>query len=370
MPNAIKPYQTMNRAAFSRVLLGLSFGAGVSFAMINQTASLGAQRCEQCNAKISRPSEPSCGCENHIHAQPQRTTNACNTCKPVCGPSFAEKFLKKLDEAGDRFEASRRKVKSGQCDSCFQNGEVRSNSPVRHTAQPSCGCETCSSEPIYKPALPHNLPASPPLPVQNFLPGATGAMDDQRPMAASKEPTKPILEETNKPIQEPALVGAPFVPRTPPTPPPTLSQPVAPPVESAEPQKLPSTTPSVPTLPDVLVDPFKDDPTAFHDPAQPKSIQLTSARRTQLNGLRLRSPHVAEPLTIDAPEPLTATQRDATRPEIDNATEIKELDRPEAVIPIAYQQMLPVRVSLRSSTSLSDPGEEPRVGRIAVPRSR
>ena len=75
-------------------------------------------------------------------------------------------------------------------------------------------------------------------------------------------------------------------------------------------------------------------------------------------------------MTIDAPEPLTPAQRNATRTEIGIATETTELDRTEAVVPIAYQQMLPVRVSLRSSSSPSDPGEEPRVSRIAVPRSR
>ncbi len=370
MPIAIKPYQTMNRAAFSRVLLGLSVSAGVSFAMITQTAGLGAQPCDQCDAKISRSSEPSCGCETNTHSHPQRITNACNTCKPDCGLSFAEKFLKKLDEAGDRFEASRRKVKSGQCDACFHQSERNRNLPIRHAAQPTCGCETCSSEPVYMPALPPYVQNHPPVQVRNSTPGTSGAVGDQRPKALIQEPTKPSLQETKKPIQEPALVRAPFEPRTPPTPPPTLSQPVASPVESAEPPKLPSATPAVPTLPDVLVDPFKDDPTAFNDPAQPKSVQLTSARRTQPNGLRLRSPHVAEPTTIDAPEPLTATQRDANRIEIGHASETKELDRTEAVVPIAYQQMLPVRVSLRSSSNPSDPGEEPRVSRITVPRSR
>ena len=42
----------------------------------------------------------------------------------------------------------------------------------------------------------------------------------------------------------------------------------------------------------------------------------------------------------------------------------------EAVVPIAYQQIQPVRVSLRSSSGPSDPGEDPRVSRIAVPGSR
>lgn len=370
MPNTIKTHRTMNRAAFSRVLLGLSASAGIGFALIAQTPGLCVPPCDQCDAKISRPSEPSCGCENNIHVHQHLSRNACNSCKPVCGPSFAEKFLKKLDEAGDRFEASRRKVKSGQCDACFHQAEAKSNSPTRRPAQPSCGCEICSSEPVCAPALPHYIPVPPPLQVRKSLPGASGAIGDQRPKNLAKEPAKPSLQESAKPIQEPALVRAPFVPRTPPTPPPTLTQPVASPVESAEPPKLPSTPPAAPALPDVLVDPFKDDPTAFHDPAQPKSIQLTSARRNQPNGLRLRSPHIAEPSTIDAPEPLTATQRDATRIEIGNASETKELDRTEAVVPIAYQQILPVRVSLRSSSNPSDPGEEPRVSRIAVPRSR
>lgn len=149
-----------------------------------------------------------------------------------------------------------------------------------------------------------------------------------------------------------------------------MPEPVATPIENAEPPKLPLTTPAAPALPDVLVDPFKDDPSAFRDPTQPKSVQLTSARRVQPNGLGLRSANIAEPMTIEAPEPLTATQRNATRTETGHASEIKELDHTETVVPIAYQQMLPVRVSLRSSSSTADPGEEPRVGRIAVPRSR
>jgi hypothetical protein len=370
MPIAIKTHRTMNRAAFYRVLLGLSVSAGVGFAMITQSSCLGAPPCDHCDAKISQPSEPSCGCESNIHAHPQRTSNACKTCKPACGLSFAEKFLNKLDEAGDRFEASRRKVKSGQCDACFHQAELRNNSRIQHPAQPSCGCETCSSEPIYIPALPHHAPAHLPLQVRNSNPRTSEAIGDQRPKALAQEPTKPSLQETKKPIQEPALVRAPFEPRTPLTPPPTLTQPVTPPAEKVEPPKLPSVPPTVPALPDVLVDPFKDDPTAYQDPSQPKSIQLTSARRTQHNALRLRSPHVAEPMTIGAPEPLTDMQRNATRTEIGNAPETKELDQTEDVVPIAYQQILPVRISLRSSSSPSDPGEEPRVSRIAVPRSR
>jgi hypothetical protein len=369
MPNAIKNYKTMNRAAFSRVLLGLSISAGVGFAWITQTPGLSAAPCDQCAAKISRPSDPSCGCDNDTHGHLQRTSIACKTCKPVCGPSFAEKFLKKLDEAGDRFEASRRKVKSGQCDACFHQAEARSNSHTGRPAQPSFGCETCSSEPVYIPALPHHTPAHSPLQVGNGTPGASGAIGDQRPKALVQESTKPILEETKKAIQEPALVRAPFEPRTPPTPPPTIPDPVAPPIENAEPTKLPSATPAGPALPDVLVDPFKDDPTAYQDPNQPNSIQLTSDRRTQPN-LRLRSSRVAEPMTIDAPEPLTPMQRAATRTKIGNPLETKELDHAEAVVPIAYQQILPVRVSLRSSSGPSDPGEEPRVSRIAVPGSR
>jgi hypothetical protein len=370
MPNTIKTHRTMNRAAFSRVLLGLSVSAGVGFAMITQSACLAAPPFDQCDAKISRPSEPSCGCESNIHAHPQRTSNACKTCKPACGLSFAEKFLKKLDEAGDRFEASRRKVKSGQCDSCFHQAETRHNLHTSRPAQPSCGCEACSSEPVYIPALPHHTPAHPPVQVRNSTPGVSGAIGDKLPKATAQEPTKPSLQETKKPIQEPALVRAPFEPRTPPAAPPTLAQPVAPPVENIEPPKLPSATPDLPALPDVLVDPFKDDPTAYQDPSQPKSIQLTSARRTQPNALRLRTPHVADPMTIDAPEPLTDTQRDATRTDIGNPSMTKEGERTESVVPIAYQQVLPVRVSLRSSSSPSDPGDEPRVSRIAVPRSR
>lgn len=370
MPNTIKTHRTMNRAAFSRVLLGLSVSAGVGFAMITQSACLGAPPCDQCDAKISQPSEPSCGCESNIHAHPQRTSNACTTCKPACGLSFAEKFLKKLDEAGDRFEASRRKVKSGQCDSCFHQAEARHNLHTGRVAQPSCGCETCSSEPVYIPAVPHYTPAHLPVQVRSSTPGVSGAIGDKRPKVMAQEPTKPSLQETKKPIQEPALVRAPFEPRTPPAAPPTLAQPMTPPVENIEPPKLPSTPAAAPALPDVLVDPFKDDPTAYQNPTQPKSIQLTSARRTQPNALRLRSPHVAEPMTIDAPEPLTDMQRDATRAEFGTAPETKVLDPKEAVVPIAYQQMLPVRVSLRSSSSPSDPGEEPRVSRIAVPRSR
>lgn len=363
MPNPIKPSHTMNRAAFSRVLLGLTISAGVGFAMITPIATLAAHPCEQCDTKINRSSKPSCGCESNIQVHSQPTQKSCNTCKPVCGPSFAEKFLKKLDEAGDRLEASLRKVNSGQCDSCFQQNQGRSNSPIRHASRPSCGCETCSSEPV-------SLPTPSPLQVRKSLPGASGAIGDQRPKAAIQEPTKPIPQETTKPIQEPALVRAPFEPRTPPTPPPTMPEPVATPIENAEPPKLPLTTPAAPALPDVLVDPFKDDPSAFRDPTQPKSVQLTSARRVQPNGLGLRSANIAEPMTIEAPEPLTATQRNATRTETGHASEIKELDHTETVVPIAYQQMLPVRVSLRSSSSTADPGEEPRVGRIAVPRSR
>jgi hypothetical protein len=363
MPNANKPYQTMNRASFSRVLLGLTISAGVGLAIIAQSDRLEAHPGDQCVANTIPSSDPSCGCENKIHSHPQRTKNACSTCKPACGPSFAEKFLKKLDEAGDRFEASRRKVKSGQCDSCFQQKKGRSSPPLSHAPKPSCVCESCSSDPVYIPTHPH-------LPVRKSLPGVSGAIGDQSPKEPTKEPTKPIPQETNKPSQEPALVRAPFEPRTPPTPPSTIPEPAAAPVENAEPTNLPPATPTTPALPDVLVDPFRDDPTAFRNPAQTKSIQLTSARRAQPNGPRLRSPQIAEPMTIAAPEPLTPSQCNATRTEIGIATDTIELDCTEAVVPIAYQQMLPVRVSLRSSSSPSDSGEEPRVSRIAVPRSR
>lgn len=392
MLNVIKPYSTKNRAAFSRLLLGLSMSVGFGFATLVQAESLWAQHCE-----------PGCGCETNRAKPGFSSKPTCSTCKPACGPSFAEKFLKKLDEAGDRFEASRRKVKSGKCEACFQQSEVRNFAPKHRVATPSCGCESCATEtmPTFDPYV-NTRPSTP---------AASEVIGDQRLKTPRQELSKSNNQETAKSSQEPAVVRSPFEPRIPTSPqavsqnpppllkrsdmqkpvsripvedsdlsskvlgasPPSIDNTVQPPFKSVEPTKIPLTTPVVPNLPalpDVLVDPFKDDPSVFHNAPEPESIQLTSARRVKSNGLRLRAPNVTEGKDLDAPEILTPSQRKALGAENGKApgAEVKQEINP--VVPIAYHETVPVRVTVRSKAPATDDGDQPRVGRIAVPRQR
>jgi hypothetical protein len=408
--------QQIKRAVFARVIasFAIAIGSCTTISIVNA--------CDKCGSQATNRG-PTCGCETSPNIACDAPKASCKT----CGPSFAEKFLKKLDQAGDRFEASQRQKKAGLCDPCFAHTDqlprfFHANSTSNNSGpscgfEPSCGCEstnvisTVPSSTLPYPAL---VPVHP-------IPGSLGSVGDQHssparvmPMPVPSpfkeapqsqrmmEPTRdsglPRILEPDSSTMTPPL-RQPFESR-PSTPSRRLPADEAPPVpkglvpspfksfapESLPPDSnpfgatdlLPSRTPAIvpapnvepvvpdfeQSLPDVLVDPFKDDVSARNQGAVHSAIQLSSTRRTPQPSLLLRSPakknERSSPPLIGAPERLTTEQSDG-RDAIFAANDGQ-------VVPSAYYSAVPVKVSARSIPSPATSESLPTVSRIAVPR--
>ena len=393
MPKALPQTPVKKRADFARILACFAISTGTFLAWNVDSQNLMAQECDRCMAHAA----PSCGCEMAGQFAP---SCGCETpsavCKPACSPSFAEKFLKKLNEAGDRFEASRNKSRSGVCDKCSKSMTQHRHIPRQKNA-PSCGCEVCVSGGM---------------PQQDYLimetrsqstPAAVGSLGDAHSKSPSNLPAKPHVHQEADTTSVPMTTLVPSTPvennvsRNPgetyasPTrlPPPTTLQknlqtsingpesriPAREPepktnVPNLVPKSIPS-LPSAPSLPDVLVDPFKDDPSVYNDQHESSPVQLTSGKRLKPSGLKLRTPKSDRALEEHKPEPLTPRQRSFPDSASFKSTKVNHgasSVRVSEVVPIAYFESMPVRVSLKSRANDESDDYAPHVERIAVPR--
>jgi len=133
-----------------------------------------------------------------------------------------------------------------------------------------------------------------------------------------------------------------------------------------------------PSLPDVLVDPFKDDARVLRKPSDLNGVLLTSDRRVLTSGLLLRSPtpltEAADDLNGRVPARLTANQRldpNNSRKAVDEESDSEEVK--SDVVPSAFYKQVPVQSKVRRQNSLPKTAtldEAPSVPRMAVPTRR
>ncbi len=321
------PTQARIAKKFTRLSLGLSIAAGV---LSSPISALG-QTCDQCASRQVRTLDPSCGCESSLPVE--RSQRNCTVpCVPK--PSFAEKFLKRLDELGDSIEA-RSMPSSRLCNS----NPVRSNCACTPTATPSCGCESNSIAPTSthcqdsgsKPKAPYPFPDNP-------NKHAIGSLGDQHMN------------------------------------PPTIVTPLTPPEDSpqAPPNALPGLDKS--SLPDVLVDPFKDDASAAQ-PLRKRGVSLTSdmQSKTPQALVRGKTPRNQDAVVFrsDAPAKLTADQRAVPSIQFGAVEPVAPPSNKEPiVVPSSFWDMRPVAISPRRNVRSTDQENAPHVQRTQVPLKR
>jgi hypothetical protein len=134
--------------------------------------------------------------------------------------------------------------------------------------------------------------------------------------------------------------------------------------------KLPP-SPIEQSLPDVLVDPFKDDVGAVRSD---DGIVLTSTRQTKPSGLLLRAKQKGKSQNAaETPARLTPTQRQT--PSISLGGGELPSSETHAVIPSSYHEIIPIHAPVsvaprRDAAPIKILEDEPNVSRIAVPTHR
>lgn len=388
-----------------QTLMRLVMGAGIAAGCVWTSSSLMAQGCDRC----STPTRPNM-LDRWLKA------NYCDSCltKPgsACGhgckPTLGEKVLDYLDRAGDRFEAQnglKRKscdCGSAGCDTVLKHSPTCGCESPAAVHDPSCGCEsnshaaqqlvrhTPSSQQQYSHhnATPTNT-VLPPTTLPNG-PVATGRIGDAaqpfvprtpqgNPQSSLPKPPADFPVSTSVPdlksLSQPAEPALPTIDT-----PSLRSVPPIPKRESFAPPPLPKaniqSTPASEALPDILVDPFKDD--ARVKPVRSSEGKLNENRILLTNGLE----PISGPKSNDGPARLTHAQKSAGvsgSPTPSNsvttpvATDVTEGAEPSAVVRSSHTAVMPVKVATRkkvTATTTAGTDSEPKVERKRVPQPK
>jgi hypothetical protein len=413
MPTHVKPEQKPKIASFARMLAHITFGFGITTGATLLAPSAFGQACDKCSGM----SAPSCGCElpSCKHSGPK-------PCNCVRKPSVGELILGHFDRVGDQIEARAKKRGKGakSCCESLQGPSCGCESAQGPTCgceapkSPSCGCEICSRTDNVQ-SIPVKLP-----PIQSALlhpnaghtaPAAKGVLVDKEsnvsPPPIGKQPIakKQGLDtsvNSGEP-SDPKVQRVPFEHRTPPsnstnripavetgpnTTPPSIPNVLKtiptdiPPAwtPNALPPKAKSTTPTDSKLPDVLVDPFKDD---LSSKGQNKSlIQLTSDRQIATNSLRSESTGHSEAdqqvsLPIERPARLTPKQKQSQSTSQDSDTASLQFEASESasnagatVVSSSYSHAVPAPVVVRKASAPINSDGAPSVSKVRVPTKR
>ena len=282
------------RAAYARMLAQIIIGLGISTGDAFVARPAHGQSCDRCAGLKS----PKCGCEAEKKLGPEQWF-----CKCVPRLSLGEQLLCHFDKVGDRLEAKAKASNSGQCD---QAAKSRYNSGqscgCNSTQGPSCGCEFNSIQPSNASSPFRFSPLQ--TGTDRSFPGepnrfATGSICDKHIIAPGH--TDPLSKPPNAPATDPTVHNVPVerVPVEQPKVTPELTDLSDPPPawapDSKPPQKTNPINPSESKLPDVLVDPFKDDASFKGTRQRMEGILLTSDRQLSTKVLRLApSDRVAE----------------------------------------------------------------------------
>ncbi len=375
------------RTRFLQTLtIACSLWAGTEFADRAYSHGPGCG-CERAPASPGCSPLGNCGCSEDALIVPVTTRKL----------SFAEKILKHFDRLGDRIEAGAPSNRAC-CSTCESLPEAGCGVEINEA---TCGVELTMEDSPYDEQYSYTNDYSDEQVIEVYehrptpAPSAPSTPSKPNPSPSYDPPPprmdrQPTPEETFTPrrpngnqrldelIQEPAPIPPRGTPRQP-TPAPSRQPTPEPPAirvpEAPDPIRIPSPrnpAPSTPLndLPDMLVDPFKDDLTSEH-------------RRNRMNGI---SPSarptrtVVEPATGRLSHSTDSSSRpnpnrinDRSSPVIHASVEsVQDRDQGD-VVPIAYLE--PVRVSSHGKTApvyqeAGDTQDSPRVKRIAVPNRR
>ena len=361
MPAIANSTQAPKSATFAKTLtrlyIGLSLAAGVLCSPLN---ALG-QQCDRCASLQAGTFDPSCGCEPSVPAG-----NAHNRCNVRCvpKPSFAEKFLKHLDELGDRIEAR-------SMQSCRQCNRVNARS--------NCDCtQAPTPTPTRWQNSRSNSEAAHPFP-DNPKKHAIGSLGDQHAVPPTTE--TPIAPSTVSPQAcvpvEKAPANKSIGLKSLPTPPGHLPADEQAPLNPTPSNELPGLDES--SIPDVLIDPFKDDVSVTRS-LRKRGVSLTSDIQSAKSFALVRG---KKPLNqdsditqSDAPAKLTPEQRSV--PSIPfEGIQIEALEpvvtasnEAPAVEPTSFWESRPIVVSPRRDVRSTDQENAPHVRRMQVPQKR
>ncbi|MCY2981777.1 MAG: hypothetical protein NTU79_24215 [Planctomycetota bacterium] len=356
MPAIANSTQAPKRATFAKTLtrlyLGLSLAAGVLYSPPNVLG----QQCDRCASLQPGTLDPSCGCEPSVPAG--NTRNRC-TVQCVPKPSFAEKFLKRMDELGDSMEA-RSMQSCRQCNSI----NVRSNSDcTRAPAPASTGWQDRRSNPeaayLFK---------------DNPKKQAIGSLSDQHAVP-------PIIETPIAPstVSPQASVPAEKAPanksiglKTLPTPPVRLPADEQAPFSPTPSNALPGLDKA--SVPDVLIDPFKDDVSAARS-LRKRGVSLTSDTQSAKSFALVRGKKPLNEDSVisqsDAPAKLTAEQRTVPSIQFEAMEPVATTsNEAPAVEPTSFWDSRPIVISPRRDVRSTDQENAPNVRRMQVPQKR
>ncbi|MCY2982182.1 MAG: hypothetical protein NTY15_00920 [Planctomycetota bacterium] len=427
MPAHVKPKQKPKSTSLARMLAHITFGFGITTGATLFAPSAFGQACDKCSGM----SAPSCGCElsSSKHSAPKHSApkhSGPKPCSCVRKPSVGELILDHFDRVGDQIEARGKQREKGAT-SVYDSpqGPRYGCESVQGTTcgckapkSPSCGCEVCSPTDHF-PRTNHvqSVPAQLP-PIQSAslspnvgptAPAAKGVLVDKQnnvsahPIAKQPLVGKQDLNTSDHAVEhsEPKVQRVPFENRTLPANPinrnadietgnntttPSITNVLKPvPLDTppawtpnAIPPKATTTDPIDSELPDVFVDPFKDD---VSSKGKNKSlIQLTSDRQISTNTLRsgLSNYSDADPqdsLTIERPAKLTPKQKRSTSQE--SASVSLQFEASEStsnaeakVVSSSYLHSTPAPVVVRKASTLDKPTGAPTVSKVRVPTKR
>ena len=368
MPAPVNFLHKPTKHSFARMLAQMTIGLGITAGSALVAGPVYSQSCDRCAGL----KQPNCGCETENHSR--STTKQCS-CKCLPKPSLGEQLLSHFDRVGDRIEAKARTFSKCQCDQVANSRYNPGPTCGCESPQgPSCGCETCSAQSLWG-TIPHQnspLKTATPSPLHvDPNRSANGLIGDKNlntppPLNNNNTAIKPPLAQP----PEPTLERIPFEQRK--LTPDNRTQSDPPPAWAPKP-KVPQKSPPESMLPDVLVDPFKDDASFRGTRQKMEGVLLTSDRRAQPNGLRLAPPDQGKdaqaiPIQIERPTRLTPKQRKATSVQLDAADSTPT--ESSQVVSSSYVEVAPVRFVVRKKLSKDDPTGMPQVPRIKVPSKR
>jgi len=362
MPAIANSTQAPKRPTFARKLTRLYFGLSLAAGVLGSPLNALGQQCDRCASLQAGTLDPGRGCEPSVPAG--HSNNRC-TGQCVPKPSFVEKFLKRLGELGDSMQA-RSTQSSRQCDSINVGSkfdDTRAPAPASTFRQnsrsnPKAACLFPDNPKKYaRGSLCDQYVVSPTI----ETPIAPSTVSPQASVPAENAPANKsngLKSLPTPPMHQPADEQAPFIP--------TPSN------------ALPGLDKS--SIPDVLIDPFKDDVSAARS-LRKHGVSLTSAMQSAKSfGLvRGKKPLNQDPVISksDAPAKLTAEQR--TGPSIQFVPSIQfEAMKPvattsseaPAIEPASFWDSSPLVISPRRDVRSAGQENAPLVRRMQVPQKR
>ena len=354
------------------MLAHITIGLGISTGAAFVASPAYGQACDRCVGLKS----PTCGCESETGPGPKQSY-----CKCVPKPSLGEQLLSHFDKVGDRIEARAKTPCNGQCDQVARGRyNLCPTCGCESPQGPSCGCEFNTIQPS-RVAAPFQYSHSKTVTARPF-PGdpsrsAIGSIGDKQinkpvhndqlvntPVPPAPNSTIPLIPIERIPVEQrrstPVLTD--------------LSDP--PPAWAPDPMPLKETNPMTPTeskLPDVLVDPFKDDVSFRGTRQRMEGILLTSDRQVSTKDLRLiPSDRVTEEESIPI-KPKKPSRLSPVKPIGPNlqfeATESASSNGSQ-IVPSNFVEESMGRVIVRKEMPKRYSDEMPQVPRMRVPTKR